>query len=104
MAINNNINNNVFKGTAKNLVICTNDNKLINMIKNDKCIVNKCLDNWYDFKKKINLEDDECYYTCISTDNKYEYDYKCHKGCPQENYNGKCIGEKKMIQIYMIYY
>ena len=95
LAINNNINNNFFKGTAKNLVICTNDNKLINKIKNDKCIVNKCLDNWYDFKKKINLENDECYYTCISTDYKYEYDYKCHKSCPQENYNGKCIEEKK---------
>ena len=72
LEISRNLDNNFLKGTAKNLVIRTNDETLINMIKDDRCIVNYYSDNWYDFRKKINLENDECYYICISTDYKYE--------------------------------
>ena len=90
---NSNLDLNFLSGTSKNLVIYTTNEILTNKLKNDKCIVANDLENWYIYRKQINLEDDKCYHICIITNFKFEYNNKCYKSCLQESepYNEICI-------------
>ena len=71
-----------FKDTKKNLVICTENQDLITIIEKNECFNVNCLDNWYEFRKKINLENNKCIDNCTSTNYKYEYNFKCYEDCP----------------------
>ena len=83
---------NFLKGTPKNLVIQTNNEMIINIIKNIDC--NKYIrdDNWYQYIKKINTENNICSDDCFLTNYKYEYDFKCYPSCFNSTYNNsyKC--------------
>ena len=86
------IETNFFVGTSKNLVVCTNNSNLIDIIENYECITINCFDNWYDYKKKINTENNSCTNNCSLTNYKYEFEYKCYPKCLNGTYNNgyKC--------------
>ena len=68
-----NLNISHFQSISKNLVICTSNEKLNQEIENDKCIINNCEENWYNFKAKININNNECTDDCTKTPFKYEF-------------------------------
>ena len=87
------IDNHFFEGASKFFVVCTNDSKLINIAKNYyECSAINCFDNWYDYKKKVNTENDSCIDDCSLTNYKYEYNNKCYLKCLNGTYNNnyKC--------------
>jgi surface protein len=79
--------NNYFQYTPRNLTICTNNPSFISVIQSYKCHSVNCENNWYDYKKKINREDDSCTDNCTSTNYKYEYNYECYPSCLPGTYN-----------------
>ena len=84
-----------FSECQKNLVVCTEDQELSNIIENyeSACNIVNCNENWYEFKKKINNDDGECIEDCNMLDNnKFEYKFKCYPNCPDGTYNNnyKC--------------
>ena len=81
-----------FKNCSKNLVVCTEDETLKNIIKSHEGNVVNCFDNWYDYRKKINPENGEFVDNCSLTNYKYEYNYKCYPNCLSGTYNNnyKC--------------
>ena len=85
---------NLFKDTSKNLVICTENANLTSIINNDECHIVNCLDNWYESRKKINIDDGCCIDNCNMTNNKYEYEYKCYSNCISGTYNNNFKCEK----------
>ena len=80
------------KGTQKNLVINTNESKLISIL--DNCTSLSYGDDWSKYKMKINTENEDCVYDCISTNYKYEYEYKCYPSCLNSTYNNSYKCEK----------
>ena len=75
-----------FTGTAKNLVLCTDNDILINASKLECTIIN-CDENWRENQKK--LFNDSCYNNCSSIGT-FDYYSKCYQYCPDgtyENYN-----------------
>ena len=54
------IDNNFLIRRSKYLVICTNNEALINRLKSDACISFSFENNWYDYRPKINLENGSC--------------------------------------------
>ena len=80
------------KGTQKNLVINTNESKLISIL--DNCTSLSYGDDWSKYKMKINTENDDCVHDCISTNYKYEYEYKCYPSCLNSTYNNSYKCEK----------
>ena len=93
------IDNNFLIRTSKYLVICTNNEALINRLKSDACISFSCENNWYDYRPKINLENGLCTSNCTSTNFKYEIDYECYPKCLRGtyDYNYKCIEPNEQI-------
>ena len=77
-----------------NLVICTNDEKIKQIVNGYHCVVVDCSENWRENQKKINLENNECVENCIQTNNnKYNYNSKCYDICPNGTYNNSFICE-----------
>ena len=74
------------------IVICMNDETLIDKIKSNDCNTFSCLDNWYELKKKI-YENNQCTDNCSLTNYIYEYKFKCISSCPNGTYNNNYICE-----------
>ena len=91
--INNNMDINFFKGTPINFVVCTENDKLINVRNNPECNIVDCTDNWNTNRKKVNTKDNSCTEDCTLTNYKYEYKYKCYLTCLNGTYNNnyKCF-------------
>ena len=62
------------------------------MRQNPECNIIKCVDNWNDFRKKINIKDYSCTDICTKTEYQYEYKFKCYEKCLTGTYNNnyKC--------------
>ena len=90
--INNNMDINFFKGTPINFVVCTENEKLINVRNNPECNIVDCTDNWNANRKRVNTKDNSCINDCTLTNYKYEYNYKCYLTCLNGTYNSnyKC--------------
>ena len=67
------LNNNFFKGTPENFVVCTDNIDLINIRIKPECNIVDCSDNWKNNRKKINTENNICTDDCYSTNYKFEY-------------------------------
>jgi len=87
---------NLFKGTSKNLVICTKSD-IISQQKNiSNCSIISCSENWREEQKKINPDNNnECLDNCSMANNKYDYLSKCVDVCPDSLYTfeylSKCV-------------
>ena len=81
-----------FKDCPINIVICLNNEILINFIKSNECNTFSCSVNWYNLKKKI-YENDKCTDNCTLTNYTYEYKYNCYSSCPNGTYNNNYICE-----------
>ena len=87
-------NNSYFITAKKNLVICNNDERIIEEVKKYGCPIIDCSDNWRQNQKKINLENGECVNDCSETNySKYNYKNECYKNCPNRTYNNNYICE-----------
>ena len=62
-----------FNESLKNLVVCTEEKDLIDIIENHECNIVNCLDDWYNYRKKINEEDKcvNCHYDCKECEGPY---------------------------------
>ena len=92
--INNNLENrdNIFLGTSKNFIICTQSSLLISQLSD--CVKINCSYYSKEFRKKIYFNNETiCADDCIDTDYKYEYNYKCYENCPNGTYNNNFICE-----------
>ena len=91
--LSNYLDNNFFKGTPDNFVVCTESIELINISNNLECNIVDCSDNWHKNRKKINMENNSCTDDCTLTNYKYEYNYNCYQKCLTGTYNNnyKCI-------------
>ena len=83
---------NILTNTKKNIVVCTQDRKIINSIR--LCGIADCSENWREKRKKINLENDTCVDNCSLINYKFEYDSNCYKQCPNGTYNNNYLCEK----------
>ena len=81
-----------FPHSKKNLVVCTKDTYLKQIIERQYCNVVSCATNWYDYQKKVINGTNECTTDCNSTNYKYEYNSKCYSNCLIGTYNNnfKC--------------
>ena len=84
---------NFFNDCPNNIVICLDNDELINKIKINDCNTFDCSDNWKESKNKI-TENGVCTKSCLSTDFKYEYNFKCYSSCLDGTYNNNYICEK----------
>ena len=75
---------NMFLGVAKNLVLCAEDDILINNISRPECSIIDCTDNWRENQNK--LYNDQCYISCNLTINIFDYNSKCVSNCPNGTY------------------
>ena len=82
-----------FSQNPKNLVVCTEDKDFIDIIESHDCNIVNCLNDWYNYRKKINKENDTCTDDCYLTSYKYEYNYECYPNCKIGTYinNYKCF-------------
>ena len=88
---NDNLDNNFFIGSKKNLIIC-NDNYKINLINSEEdnnkiCRIIYCYDDLSDFEYKLNTEDDCFTKNCTAENYKYEFRKKCYMECPDNSTN-----------------
>ena len=75
---------NLFLGTSKNLVVCT-DSGVISQQKNvSSCSVISCSETWRDDQKKI--YSNQCFDNCSITNNKFDYLSNCVNECPRTTY------------------
>ena len=86
------LNDSFLKGTQKIFVINTNESKLISIL--DNCTSLSYGDDWSKYKMIIITENEDCVHDCISTNYKYEYDYKCYPSCLNSTYNNSYKCEK----------
>ena len=84
---------NFFNDCPNNIAICLDNDELINKIKINDCNTFDCSDNWKESKNKI-TENGVCTKSCLSTDFKYEYNFKCYSSCLDGTYNNNYICEK----------
>ena len=82
-----------FNQSPKNLVVCTEDEDLIDIIENHECHIVNCLGDWYNYRKKIIKDDNKCTDDCTLINYKYEYNYECYTNCQSGTYikNYKCF-------------
>ena len=89
--------NKFFDGSPKNLIVCIDDQKtelIINALdNNENCRLIYCYNNSSDFKYKMNTENDCFTESCVITNYKYEYNYKCYPGCLNRTFNNNYICE-----------
>ena len=85
---------NIFIGTSKNLVICS-ESEIISRQINIDCNVITCSDNWREYQAKINIDNNQCVINCSILNNKFEYLSKCVNTCPDPLYmdesQSKCV-------------
>ena len=96
--IGNNIlsDKNFFEGVPENVTYCFNEeNEIPPQIKNKKCSINDCSNNWEKKQKKLVDGTDICVYDCSDAEYKYEFKKTCFNDCPEGTYlsieNNKCI-------------
>ena len=93
----------VFDGTPDNIVIClTENNKFKNSLKNDKCYVIDCTENWKLKQKKISVKNNQCSNSCNNISS-YVYNGKCVENCPKgilTNYPNECICELEKCLLF----
>ena len=87
--IGNKFKNQTFINLTKNLVICSNNEGIINL-ERPECSIIDCNENWRKNQKK--LYNDKCYDNC-SIINLYDYNNKCYENCPNGTYNNNYICE-----------
>ena len=56
-----------FNNCPKNLVVCTENAALKNIIESHDCNIVNCADDWYNYRKKINKDDNKCTDDCCLT-------------------------------------
>ena len=88
---NDNLDNNFFIGSKKNLIIC-NDNYKINLNNSEEdnnkiCRIIYCYDDLSDFEYKLNTEDDCFTKNCTAENYKYEFRQKYYMECPDNSTN-----------------
>ena len=87
-------NDSQFMSTKKNVVICCEDERIIEEIKKYGCPVFDCSDNWRQNQKKINLENGQCVDNCSETNNSlFNYKNECYEDCPIGTYKNNYICE-----------
>ena len=87
---------------TKNLVLCTNDKGLIDIINSTECAKVDCSNNWSYNQKKIIKENDTCIDNCFLSEYKYEYETYCYEQCPNRtipNKNNICYELKLSDEI-----
>ena len=91
-----NLTDNFLNGTNKYLIVNTRNSQLIDIITNNECSnIVSGEKNWYEYKKKINPEDNHCIDDCKMTNNyKYEYEGNCYQSCFNSTYNNSYKCEK----------
>ena len=77
---------NIFIGTSKNLVICTESEALSQKIEPSSCGIISCSEDWRENQKKINVNTKQCIDNCSLVNNTYDYLSKCITNCPQNLY------------------
>ena len=77
---------NIFIGTSKNLVICTESEVLSQKIEPSSCGIISCSEDWRENQKKINVNTKQCIDNCSLESNTYDYLSKCVTNCPQNLY------------------
>ena len=82
----------LFSDSPKNLVVCTKDETLVNIIKAHEYNVVNCEDDWYNYRNIIDNENN-CIESCTKTSYKYEYRKKCYQSCLNRTYNNNYICE-----------
>ena len=94
----NNLNeNNFFEGVPENITYCFNEESEIPaQLKNIKCSINDCSNNWNIKQKKMITGTDICVYNCsLYGEYKYEFKKTCFNICPEGTYsaieNNICI-------------
>ena len=87
----NPINQLYFISTQKNLVFCSEDDRIIAKIKENNCAVLDCSENWRQNQTKL-TPNNECVDDCSLTNYPYNYNNKCYQNCPSGTYNNnyKC--------------
>ena len=82
-----------FISSRINLVFCSEDDRIINKIKQEvECAVLDCSDNWRKNQKKL-TDNNQCVDgDCIRTNYPYNYNNICYQKCPSGTYNNnyKC--------------
>ena len=90
----------LLKDVSENITYCFNSgneiSELLEQLKNKKCSINYCSNDWRTKKRKIIKEKDLCVFDC-SIDNQYKYEFRkeCYQDCPEGTYlsieNNKCV-------------
>ena len=90
----------LLKDVSENITYCFNsgneNSELLEQLKNKKCSINYCSNDWRTKKRKIIKEKDLCVFDC-SIDNQYKYEFRkeCYQDCPEGTYlsieNNKCV-------------
>ena len=88
------------KDISENITYCFNseneNSELLEQLKNKKCSINYCSNNWRTKERKIIKEKNICVFDC-SIDNQYKLEFRkeCYQDCPEGTYlsieNNKCI-------------
>ena len=96
----------MFTNIPNNVVICINEkknkNKIFPQIKNIKCKIIDCSNDWRKNQIKIIQETGECIDSCKDSPKYiYEYNGKCYENCPNglinDNYANKCKCNDKCL-------
>ena len=82
----------LFKDT-RNLVICTDNNSIKNIVNGNNCIKIDCSKDWQKSLKRFDTENNICIDNCQNVNYKFEYLYKCYDKCPDGTYNNNFICE-----------
>ena len=93
---NINLESKFFNGIQKILTICVepdNSQLIYNSIGDNICFLVNCVDNWTDYKYKINTENYSCIENCTNVNYKYEYNNKCYPECLSGTFNNNYICE-----------
>ena len=88
------------KDVSENITYCFNSNsettQLLEQLKNKKCSINYCSNDWIAKERKIIKEKEICVFDCsIDSQYKFEFRKECYQDCPEGTYlsieNNKCI-------------
>ena len=81
----------VLKDASENITYCFNSNsettQLLEQLKNKKCSINYCSNDWITKERKIIKEKDICVFDCsIDSQYKFEFRKECYQDCPEGTY------------------
>ena len=101
----------LLEDVSENITYCYNsDNEnaqILEQLKNKKCSINYCSNDWIKKERKIIKEKNICVFDCsIDSQYKFEFRKECYQDCPEETYlsieNSKCViicGETQPFEI-----